>query len=164
MIRREETRVGSTLNPHFGSAPCSITGRKHRQLQKAFIGRPGASEAKRKADLNKNIYITMTTECVWSPEAQDDRLDSSDQLCKHLDDLSNLSEQLIKTCEINEEGEKEKATDESKDTKLERKKPRRKDTPVQYVPPLIPGVKLMKEEKRAVFAEDDENDGEKLTT
>ncbi|XP_059502301.1 protein phosphatase 1, regulatory subunit 17-like [Stegostoma tigrinum] len=100
----------------------------------------------------------MTTECVWSPEAPDDRLDNSDQLCKHLDDLSNLSEQLIKTCEVNEEREKQKATDESKDVEAEQKKPRRKDTPVQYVPPLIPGVKLMKKEKRAVFAEDDEKD------
>ncbi|XP_078395810.1 protein phosphatase 1 regulatory subunit 17 isoform X1 [Cetorhinus maximus] len=106
----------------------------------------------------KNFCITMTTECVWSPEEADDRLDNSDQLCKHLDDLSNLSEQLIKTCEINEESEKEKATDESKDTETEQKKPRRKDTPVQYVPPLIPGVKIMKKEKRAVFAEDDEKD------
>uniref|UniRef100_A0A4W3J421 Uncharacterized protein n=1 Tax=Callorhinchus milii TaxID=7868 RepID=A0A4W3J421_CALMI len=52
-----------------------------------------------------------------------------------LDDLSNLSDQLIQTCEINEENEKEK-----KDPEPEYKKPRRKDTPVQHVPPLIPGI------------------------
>ncbi|GCB75943.1 hypothetical protein scyTo_0020962, partial [Scyliorhinus torazame] len=32
----------------------------------------------------KKFYITMTTECAWSPEEADDRLDNSDQLCKHL--------------------------------------------------------------------------------
>ncbi|XP_032876155.1 protein phosphatase 1 regulatory subunit 17 [Amblyraja radiata] len=104
----------------------------------------------------------MATEYVWSPEAQDDMPDSSNQLCKHLDDFSNLSEQLIKTCEINEETEKEKLGDETKE--IVQKKPRRKDTPVQYISPLIPGVKLMKEEKQPVLAEDDEKDAEKLTT
>ncbi|XP_007899055.1 protein phosphatase 1, regulatory subunit 17-like [Callorhinchus milii] len=100
----------------------------------------------------------MSSECVPSPDVQDDRLDNSEQLCKHLDDLSNLSDQLIQTCEINEENEKEK-----KDPEPEYKKPRRKDTPVQHVPPLIPGVKLLKEEQRTVYAEDEEKDGEKLT-
>ncbi|XP_069771488.1 protein phosphatase 1 regulatory subunit 17 isoform X2 [Narcine bancroftii] len=99
----------------------------------------------------------MTTEYVWSPEAKDDLPDSSNQLCKHL-------EQLIKTCEINEEIEKEEPKDGPKDVELEQKKPRRKDTPVQYVPPLIPGVKLMKEEKQPILAEDDEKDAEKLST
>ncbi|XP_062890153.1 protein phosphatase 1, regulatory subunit 17-like isoform X1 [Mobula hypostoma] len=77
------------------------------------------------------------------------------------DDFSNLSEQLVKTCEINEGIEKDTSEDESKDIELEQKKPRRKDTPVQYVPPLIPGVKLMREEKQPVLAEDDEKDAEK---
>ncbi|XP_062890231.1 protein phosphatase 1, regulatory subunit 17-like isoform X2 [Mobula hypostoma] len=103
----------------------------------------------------------MTTEYVWSSEAQDDMPDSSNQLGKHLDDFSNLSEQLVKTCEINEGIEKDTSEDESKDIELEQKKPRRKDTPVQYVPPLIPGVKLMREEKQPVLAEDDEKDAEK---
>ncbi|XP_072912594.1 protein phosphatase 1 regulatory subunit 17 [Hemitrygon akajei] len=103
----------------------------------------------------------MTTEYVWSSEAQDDVPDGSNQLGKHLDDFSNLSEQLVKTCEINEGIEKDTSEDESKDIELEQKKPRRKDTPVQYVPPLIPGVKLMREEKQPVLAEDDEKDAEK---
>ncbi|KAL1006701.1 hypothetical protein UPYG_G00075650 [Umbra pygmaea] len=41
----------------------------------------------------------------------------------------------------------------------ELKKPRRKDTPVLNTPPLIPGVRLMKCEKRMIHMEDDEKDG-----
>ncbi|MBN3309183.1 PPR17 phosphatase, partial [Amia calva] len=41
----------------------------------------------------------------------------------------------------------------------EQKKPRRKDTPVLNFPPLIPGVKLMKEEKLAIYMEDEEKEG-----
>ncbi|XP_076577471.1 protein phosphatase 1 regulatory subunit 17 [Chaetodon auriga] len=38
------------------------------------------------------------------------------------------------------------------------KKPRRKDTPVLNSPPHIPGVRLLKTEKRMVHLEDEEKD------
>ncbi|CAB1340818.1 unnamed protein product [Coregonus sp. 'balchen'] len=41
----------------------------------------------------------------------------------------------------------------------ELKKPRRKDTPVLSTPPLIPGLRLVKGEKRMIHMEDDEKDG-----
>ncbi|XP_023671483.1 protein phosphatase 1 regulatory subunit 17 [Paramormyrops kingsleyae] len=40
----------------------------------------------------------------------------------------------------------------------ESKKPRRKDTPVLKAPPLLPGVKLIKEKRCVIHMEDEEKD------
>ncbi|XP_018615552.1 protein phosphatase 1 regulatory subunit 17 [Scleropages formosus] len=51
------------------------------------------------------------------------------------------------------------ALESDKRNEHEFKKPRRKDTPVLNAPPLVPGVKMMKEKRRVIHVEDEEKDG-----
>ncbi|MGH0159848.1 UNVERIFIED_CONTAM: hypothetical protein FKN15_038263 [Acipenser sinensis] len=71
---------------------------------------------------------------------------------------SKLSEKLIEDCKMDAEQKQDKGPPETQGPEQEQKKPRRKDTPVLYNHPVIPGVKLMKEENRAIFMEDEEKE------
>ncbi|KAK1173954.1 protein phosphatase 1 regulatory subunit 17-like [Acipenser oxyrinchus oxyrinchus] len=94
----------------------------------------------------------MSAECVMTPEVQENRLNGQEQL------YSKLSEKLIEDCKMDAEQKQDKGPPETQGPEQEQKKPRRKDTPVLYIHPVIPGVKLMKEENRAIFMEDEEKE------
>ncbi|XP_043920785.1 protein phosphatase 1 regulatory subunit 17 [Protopterus annectens] len=96
----------------------------------------------------------MATECVQSHETPADRLENP--LTNQLD-ITKLSKQLLKSCDVKEKV-KDKTNHGSPNNGHEQKKPRRKDTPVLHMLPFVPGVKLLKEEKRIVFVEDEEKD------
>ncbi|XP_041096412.1 protein phosphatase 1 regulatory subunit 17-like [Polyodon spathula] len=94
----------------------------------------------------------MSTECLMTPEVLENRLNGQEQL------YSKLSEKLIEDCKVDAEQKQDKGPSEAQGPEQEQKKPRRKDTPVLYIHPVIPGVKLMKEEKRGIFMEDEEKE------
>ncbi|NXE01858.1 PPR17 phosphatase, partial [Chaetorhynchus papuensis] len=56
--------------------------------------------------------------------------------------LSDSSDNLLKRYGITEKSQRERVSPVSQITELEQKKPRRKDTPAIYIPPLIIGMKL----------------------
>ncbi|XP_015210213.1 protein phosphatase 1 regulatory subunit 17 [Lepisosteus oculatus] len=98
----------------------------------------------------------MSTEYVRpTPKATDNRLNGQDQFYP----LSDLSEELIDDCEMDVGKTQSEKHLDTQQHEQEHKKPRRKDTPVLYIPPLIPGVKLMKEEKRVIYMEEEETEG-----
>ncbi|XP_075067390.1 protein phosphatase 1 regulatory subunit 17 [Mixophyes fleayi] len=148
----------------------------------------------------------MSTGFVSPLDLSEDILDKREQHCKLLD---NLSEQLMRNCDIQIKTRKGKTASVSQNSEMDPKHPRRKDTPALNKPPFVqdfselllkkfdevdkqqknkqtpsvlnkepdlrkprrintpalhtsplpPGVNLLKEDRRTIIVESEENDG-----
>ncbi|KAG8572436.1 hypothetical protein GDO81_012043 [Engystomops pustulosus] len=74
---------------------------------------------------SRRFFLNMSTEFV-SP------LDHSEDI------LDNLSEQLMRNCDIHIKGKKGKNAPTSQNIEMDLNRPRRKDTPALHKPPFIP--------------------------
>ncbi|KAM3927742.1 protein phosphatase 1 regulatory subunit 17 [Leptodactylus fuscus] len=77
----------------------------------------------------------MSTEFVSPLALSEDILDKQEQHCKLLD---NLSEQLMRKCDIQMKVRKGKNAPASQNNEMDLQQPRRKDTPALHKPPFIP--------------------------
>uniref|UniRef100_A0A8D0KIQ9 Protein phosphatase 1 regulatory subunit 17 n=1 Tax=Salvator merianae TaxID=96440 RepID=A0A8D0KIQ9_SALMN len=71
-----------------------------------------------------------------------------------------LSDQLISRCDLSEKSPKSRTSPGLQKMEQEQKKPRRKNTPAINTPPLLAGIKLLKEDKQTVIVEDEEKEDE----
>ncbi|XP_075684319.1 protein phosphatase 1 regulatory subunit 17 [Rhinoderma darwinii] len=76
----------------------------------------------------------MSTEFVSPLDLSEDILEKQEQHCKLLD---NLSEQLMRNCDIQMKVRKGKTAPASQNNENDLKLPRRKDTPAIHKPPFI---------------------------
>ncbi|XP_066440991.1 protein phosphatase 1 regulatory subunit 17 isoform X2 [Eleutherodactylus coqui] len=77
----------------------------------------------------------MSTEFVSPLDLSKDTLEQQNQHCKLLDELS---EQLMRNCDIQVKVRKAKTIPASQNNEEDQKQPRRKDTPALNKPPFIP--------------------------
>ncbi|XP_029314103.1 protein phosphatase 1 regulatory subunit 17 [Cottoperca gobio] len=96
----------------------------------------------------------MTTGCVRSTPEPEHRLMTQES--KHYKEA--LESLVDRKSEMKDDEEEEKAVCAENQEAEQRKKPRRKDTPVLNSPPHIPGVRLLRAEKQMVHLEDEEKD------
>ncbi|XP_033965085.1 protein phosphatase 1 regulatory subunit 17 [Pseudochaenichthys georgianus] len=96
----------------------------------------------------------MTTGCVRSTLEPEHRLTTQES--KHY--KSALESLVGRKSEMKGDEEEGKAPCSEDQEDVQKKKPRRKDTPVLNSPPRIPGVRQLKAEKQMVHLEDEEKD------
>nr|XP_020659056.1 protein phosphatase 1 regulatory subunit 17 isoform X2 [Pogona vitticeps] len=71
-----------------------------------------------------------------------------------------LSDHLIRRCDPSDNSPKTNMHLAFQNAEQEEKKPRRKNTPAINTPPLLAGIKLLKEDKQTVIVEDEEKEAE----
>ncbi|KAG7455224.1 hypothetical protein MATL_G00254270 [Megalops atlanticus] len=105
-----------------------------------------------------DFHTKMYTDYVRSPaETRKPGLNGQQD---HHYQVSDIADKLkVDLGMEDEEAAGMKLTERDEQEEHDQKKPRRKDTPVLNSPPVIPGVKLLKEESRVIHLEDEEKEG-----